>query len=957
MVDRALASVRRSIDRRYFFAELKNPLWLKPLAERGCFQSPPAAIPLDDGSVQYPYWPELGYLKNIAEYAQDDVVDLLLQLSRIDNPNVHAGILDIALKIDGPESSRLLPLLVEYAKLAPDHLTFKFTELLAYWVENDATSDALKIAEILVQFEPDPAKDEKERRYKENSGDWSSVLNPAPRMAYWAYQELMDNGIWPLCEKDPYRVARILIRAVSHLICLKKHRSQLETSGDEDYSEIWCRRLRGRSGDTRERAEETIVRILTLACENVFERVPDSIPRLEQALRKQRWKIFRRIRYHLYGLHPGSDTEPWIREAILGHESYGRWQHGYEFQQMILSACEVIGESLLTEEEREKIFDSILGGPPEDLYRNWHGENFRDELFQQYRRGFHHMQLRPFSSVLYGRYSEYFDELRNSAGHEIQDSDYSPVSGSTGGWVRNRSPLSVEELSGLGDEELLHYINAWDSEHHTEDDWLIEVNIGALSEAFQSVFSDWIVPDSARLQFWLYNRALIERPIYIRAMLSAMRAFVESKNHLHLDKWLEFCEWVISHPDQEGENDFAVIDKFSESPSWSQSRRAVGDLIGACVEKDNSVPISTRPQLARLLKLLCSQSDYRLDNNAPLILSGGNQFAEAINNTRSRALQDVFRLGTWVRSAEPNAILSDVLDILDNRFAAVCQYPISLPERAILGWYYDQAVNFDQAWASERKTEFFPRAESSEWAEAFGNFLASHSPNRATYTILRDEFEFVLDNLDTLSKEGQFIGQPIDFLGRHLFTYYLWDYYPLEGYGSLLERYYSATEGNRNHWADLFDHIGRRTSNSGKELDTILQEKIIAFFEWRYESGDPDELSAFTYWLKSECLGVEWRLDSYSRTLDVRGGKNLFGRTEAEALLELLPAHTEKVVECFMKLVQCLAKEDLTYLVETETSQRILRAGLDSDNESVRQNAEQTREILLRQGRLDLLQI
>ena len=42
--------------------------------------------------------------------------------------------------------------------------------------------------------------------------------------------------------------------------------------------------------------------------------------------------------------------------------------------------------------------------------------------------------------------------------------------------ISRRSPLSPEELASLGDEELLAYINEWDSEHHDQDDWLVQID-------------------------------------------------------------------------------------------------------------------------------------------------------------------------------------------------------------------------------------------------------------------------------------------------------------------------------------------------------------------------------------------------------------------------------------------------------------------------------------------------
>ena len=69
----------------------------------------------------------------------------------------------------------------------------------------------------------------------------------------------------------------------------------------------------------------------------------------------------------------------------------------------------------------------------------------------------------------------------------------------------------------------------------------------------------------------------------------------------------------------------------------------------------------------------------------------------------------------------------------------------------------------------------------------------------------------------------------------------------------------------------------------------------------------------------------------------------------------MLPDYTEKVVECFAKLTGRL-KED-TFYIGTETAKRILKAGLDSGDQGVRDNAECARDNLLRRSRFDLLDL
>ena len=110
MIEKALASVKKETDRQYFFSRLNNPLWLKPLTERGFFKNPPGVKNLPDGYLQYPNWPEFSYLANVFNEAPDEVTEIILNLPKTDNPRIYDGILEIILGLKGDLSVVLLPI-------------------------------------------------------------------------------------------------------------------------------------------------------------------------------------------------------------------------------------------------------------------------------------------------------------------------------------------------------------------------------------------------------------------------------------------------------------------------------------------------------------------------------------------------------------------------------------------------------------------------------------------------------------------------------------------------------------------------------------------------------------------------------------------------------------------------------------------------------------------------------
>ena len=950
---------RRGTNFAFFFQRVNDASWIPILRDRGYFARPPKAEPIGAGRVNFPFWGPIHYLAKMSDHVPDEVIELVLNLPKVDNPRVYDNILDIALGLPGEQSAKLQPKILEYAGMEYQFLARRYAELLAHWTAEQQITAALDLAKALVQFVPDPDSESKQERRKENPGGLATRLEPRPRVDQLDYQEILEKGVRPLAEREPCQVARLLIGATAHMIRLGMHPEDLDKGKGEDVSEIWCRRLDEQESEYHD-VRGTLVHTLTFACEQVFEKSPEpeSIASLDSALRKQRWKIFTRLRHHLYALHPNEQTQPWIREAILAHEDYARWEHPYEFQRMIRCACEHFGTALLTEEERPQVFEAILSGPSKADFQEWVGERFTEELFEQRQRRFHWMQLKPFASVLFGKYAAYFQQLEAEADEQISDDAYSPVDDEKGGIVSHRSPRSPNDLVNLTDEKLLAYINEWDNEHHDKDDWLIVINIEALAEAFQTVFKDAIIPNAGRFRFWIENQEQIERPIYVRAMLSAMQDQVKAKDFDKLSEWLMFCEWVLSHPDREYEEGYSskLGEESREHPHWHSARRAVGDFVGACIAKDVNVPISAREHLAKLLDLLCTQFDWRLDLDKPVLLARSDQIMEAINNTRSRALQSLVDFGFWLRRRDSEAAISEVTAILKKRFGPETEHSLSMPERAMLGLQYHNIFLLNEAWATEHKTDFFPQGDLDlpAWIEAFDNFLRYNRPFKPIFKVLHGDFELALQRF---KKRERLRGELVDPLGRHVFLYYLWDVYPLRGEASLLERYYQQTSGDRAQWANLFGYVGRTLRDSGRQLDPTLKDRTIRFLDWRLDVGEPTELEQFASWLEAECLDPAWRLKTYSKILDIVASKGTRIFDVLTTLGSMLPDHTAKVVECFAKMTDSALKNDALYMIQSDQAKTILRAGIQSSDGEVNNNAEHARENLLRSGRFDFLEL
>ena len=954
LIERALNSIRKETERRFFFSRLKNPLWLQPLVERDYFSSPPGARQLPNGQVQHSIWPELEYLRNIVSDVPDQVTDVILGLPKVDNPNVYDVILQIAFSLPGRQSAKLRPKALECVGMDPEYLTYRLRALLVHWTEADEIEASMDLFRRLVSIGPFPNPEGYRRgRTGHTANDVIGSGNEA-RIENREYQDLLLKGVRPLAEKAPNQVAPVLIGVMNKWIRGMVHPDVLDQGAYEDSSTIWCQRLSAES-NWHEPCEETLAKTLTFACEKAFKERPESIPDLDESLRRRTWKLFERIRQHLFALHPTEETKPWIQDLILGHQYYGKRGYSYEFQRLVRECCEYFGADLLPEGEWQSIVAAIKEGPSEEPYRARLGDEFAETDFKDYQRDFQRRQLRPFAAVLTGECQEYFSELDGEAdAPPLTDDDYSPVMTWEGGVVTHRSPRSPVVLSALTDEDTLAYINEWDEEYLYPDDWLVEVTIGALAEAFEEIFKASILTDTGRLRFWLDNRDRIARPIYVRAMICAMEKCISETNFDALDESLSFCEWVLEHPDGMVEAGNLFGDQSRERPSWNSSRRAVGDLIQACLEAE--VPASTRQKLANLLRFLCTQPDWRLDNDLPVLLDRNDQFTEAINNTRSRALESLIKLGLGSKEDGAEAEITLVQHVLEERFSSDGLPPLTLPERAILGVNYSRMINLDDAWAGEHRTNIFRQDLLAEWQEVFGSFLRYNHARDQTFRILQPDYEFALQTLTDGSEPEHGAPKFADLLGRHLFAYYLTNQYGLDGPDSLLDRFYLKTNNDREKWVNLFDHVGLILQSTGKPLDQDIFDKVSKFFEWRLAAGEEPEIAKFTWWLKAECLSSEWRLAAFHKVLSVcryRDPTVPSIMIQSETLVAMLPEHAAEVVGCFVKMTDDIGGD--AFYITMEAAKPILQAGLESSDEHVRNDAVRARENLLHAGRFDLL--
>jgi hypothetical protein len=274
---------------------------------------------------------------------------------------------------------------------------------------------------------------------------------------------------------------------------------------------------------------------------------------------------------------------------------------------------------------------------------------------------------------------------------------------------------------------------------------------------------------------------------------------------------------------------------------------------------------------------------------------------------------------------------------------------LAIAEHALLGASFHQLYGLSASVAHDAAPRVFPQQSTDRWIAAFTAYLKFNHAHPAVFEIFKTHFAFALDNLRLLQKEKNPRNDSVAALGQHLLDYFMLGLIPLEGDESMLVKFYAKTKAD--HWAGLFDHVGRLLSNT-PVLKPEMATRLKAFFEARLAAGSDEELKEFTFWLEAECLEPDWRLNAFRQTLPIAKGKRHATSMVTDELVKLIGAAPDLVVQSFAELTEGLVTQSYFYL-RPEGVKKILNAGFASEQPETVQAARFARDNLLKAGRTE----
>jgi hypothetical protein len=962
VVDLALRSMNRDVDRSHFYTKLENPHWVVALEERKAFKDPPPPIRHDDNSVQWPGWPELAYVLRVTPLVPLDAVRVASSIPENENPRVYHQILEIALALKNPELSvRLLGKMIEYADLEYHIIEAEFAPLLRQWAVGGQAGieAAVKLAKHLLRFKADPREKEKKDRKKRDPSALFTGLEPVPRYDEHDYVTILNEGIVPLGITAPLETGKVLVEAISDMIRLKRGLKRVRADDYvQDGSIAWCREV-DQGSSPHSGPDEILVRSLTKVLSNGLMNdqsgtLADSIFSM---LLSAKWPVFKRIGDYLAAQKP-QVASTWIKRSILEHEDYAVREYGREFAEMVRNATQPGNPHLFGEAELTPIFDAILSGPNKQRFAEWMGKDFTEEEFARRQTFFHKAQLWPFESMLFGKYKDYFNRLTSNESPSLEQ--YGPRVRSLGEsrFVSSTSPISKEDLGSKSDEDLIRYLNDWNDAHHTSQEWWIEIDHRGLSQAFQEV----ILANPERFATWDSEWTRIDRPIHLRAAIDAATKIVETKNLRFLKAQLRLALYLAEK--KSGSEAFLEnlsTPRSASTPDWEYARQGAEAFLEGCLKKENDVPQAWRATIGQLLTILCTGYDSILDENREVFVGSYDPIGTAINTTRGRALQRITDFVNWVEFARgPGAFaqVPEITGVLARRFAN--NPTLTEPEYGILGETFNRFFYWDRNWAVEHLRDLFPRDLGlKHWRAAFHSYLRFSSVYGDLYDSLKDDYLLGLAHIDLFRNEAGDYNTPAEAIGHHLFSFYATGRFELADTGNPLATFLDVASVEER--AGLIAFIGRSLT-SHPDTPSEPTKRCQAYFEARLSKVEQaanqveaDEFALFEPWMTATVLDPKWRLAMTNRVLklplNLRGDWSI-----VKGLAALLPAHVPQVLECFSTLIGRNVSKRTFYIDRNEAS-AIIRAGLESTDVSQQNTARKIQDDLLRAGHLEYLSL
>jgi hypothetical protein len=940
-VNRVVALLARTEQRRYFFDKLDNPKWIAPLRERGFFQHPPEAIEdRESGTISYVSWPESRYLSRMASVDPQGVFRVAIDIPQTDNVRVYEDIADAALHMPVEMAAELVRMLMNAMEVPhPWLLPKKLGVLLEKLAEGQQVDAALQLARFLLRVAPDPRSDERTMEYKAETIRLTS--QPRPTFDAWNYSQIIEKNL-PTFVRAVGEPALILLCEILDT-AIYLYRNQKNHEEHTDYSSIWYPAIE--SDPRTDDVMQLIVSAVRDSAEGLIASGQSTLVEVVKLLRAQRWPVAKRLELHI--LRRFGDDVGMIEEQLTDRGIFDDTELRREYA---LLARDYFNR--ISSEGQTTILSWIDDGPDMDRFKlrheEWTGTPPTQEIIQAYTSTWRRDRLTPVRDQLTPEWLEKYQDLIAQVGEPDNPGflERQPAV-----WMGPTSPKSAAELNSMRVGEIVSFLSEW-----VPSNDLMTPSPEGLARDLKAV----IASDPNR--FAAEAEAFIGLDsTYVRSVLAGLEDAIKQNRPFDWQPVLGLCEWVLSQPREIHERP----SREDTDPDWGWTRQTIAELLKVGLQAGPSTISSDQSERVwRIIEPLSDDENPTSGEEERYGKGSVDPATYSLNTVRGQAIHAVIQYALWVRRQIEQdedgerrigggfdempgvrAILDRHLDIREDPSFAI---------RSEYGQWFPWLLLLDGGWARENIPNIFPHHENLRgyWDAAWRGYITLNRAYDNVFELLRGEYAFAIEQMarNDLLEPSRF--NPDEALAEHLILFYWRGQLPIND--PLLRRFFEVGSDERR--ARVLAYIGRGLCNNEVEISVESLSRLQALWAWRFEEARgaqsvapyTKELSAYGWWFASGRFDDAWSIAELRDVLQLVGNVDSYSGA-LERLGELAPTMPALAVECLGMIIDA-DRERWHIDLWRDPARTILAVARRNDDPAVRQAAKDVINLLGSRG-------
>lgn len=895
----------------YFFTDLINPAWLRPLQHEGLFSSPPEPIEnKKEGTISFPPWPQSRYLLAMASLEPELVSEIILTIET-KNASILADLLDAICQFPPYLAAKHVEKVSQWEINAPFLLGKKIGSLVSHLSQGKEIKGASLLTKEFLRLRPS----KKMSDVKETKEVSFFSEEPHPIVDNWEYSEFLKNNFPDFYKVAPREALSTVINTLDSALSLYQPE---KNKGYLDYSEIWRPAIEDHAQNQGYQDPKyelvTAIRISTEYC------LTQNIKWLEDILsefEEKKWTIF--IRFALYFLRKYSAQNFKLAESYILKKSL--FSNSHIHHEYVCLVRELF--SKLDDGKQKKILSWIQAGPkiqpdeenPKEIKEWW--------------------QLR-WLTILKGQLPPEWEKTRQSllfGKNEPENPDFLFWSGEV--MSGPRSPITVEEFMVMSVEEIVVYLHEWKLPSGFSMD---------SPEGLSRTLSKAISEDPVRFANDA-EKFIGSDPTYVRGVFSGLQKALESDLPFYWHPVIKLMNWVVSQERAiSGREESKAWD---QDPDWGWTRTVIAGLLekGFNSQK-NQIPYSEELQVWKVLQPLTDDPNPTDSEDSE---TGMGPAMQSINTTRGTAFHSLVAFALWKKrnilkmkikkedEISLNKDMPEVLIVLEKHLDPI--YDSSPSIRAVYGWRFPNLAYIDHKWALSHKDRIFSKKsdERQYWNAAWSSCVGYNNANKNMLQDLYAEYLFSLSSLSTLTMKIDMGNNPYERLVEHLMLYYAWGLVSIDS--ELMKHFWVNSSPNLRGYALRF--IGKFGKNISVEVIyrlKVLWETRIKFIE-NSQNIEPftDEVKAFGWIFCSHVFDNDWVVCQLEKALSL--SSEIDNSHDVVAKLATLP---NKFLMQTMQLIEKLVEGDKKrwlFSIWRENIRIILKKAIKSKSIEIKKKA------------------